>query len=159
MGAAEKVHLDERDARIVQIDELLVVDWQGPVRVDAVVKVGDAIRKSGSEHPSGVALLMIVREACGVPEPRARQQIKTTIGEVERHIRAHATVIEGAGILASTVRTTINAMRVVIRHRYAERIFADVPAAIDWLRGELGGGVAWTTQGVRRAIGGPNRSG
>lgn len=135
-----KTLIDDRDARIVQLGELILVDWRGPVRIDAVDVLGAAIR---SVTPARVALFIIIREACGVPSAPVRQHIKATMIASTDHIGAHATVIDGDGILASTMRTAINAMRVVVRKPYPERMFADVRTALEWLE-QASPGPTWT---------------
>lgn len=135
-----KTLLDDPDARVVQMGELILVDWRGPVRLAAVDVVGVALR---SAPPASVSLFMMVREACGVPSANVRQHIKATMNAAADHIAAHATVIEGAGIAASAARTAINAMRAVVRKSYHERTFADAREALDWLEA-TSPGRSWT---------------
>jgi hypothetical protein len=72
------------------------------------------------------------RDATGIPDD-ARQEVVVTQREFDAAQECLATVIEGGGFWAATVRSVAAGMALVSRTRFPQRVFSDPQAALGWV--------------------------
>lgn len=84
-------------------------------------------------HPHGFPTLTWVLPEAGLKmEHDAREAASTVTQEFDRSIRAQATIIEGSGFQAATVRAIVTGLDAMSRSASPKKTFAELTPAVEW---------------------------
>jgi hypothetical protein len=92
-------------------------------------------------EPKGfVTLTWVLPEAGYRMDSDARHAAAEVTQEFDAVIRAQATLIEGSGFQAATVRAIIAGLDAMSRSSGSKRVFSDLPTAVEWCVARRAGG-------------------
>lgn len=92
-----------------------------------------ALRAMSKRHPAGFpTLTWILPQAGYVMENDARKAATAVTQEFQHAIRAQATLIEGTGFQAATVRAIVTGLDFMSRSAAAKRVFSELAPAVAW---------------------------
>jgi len=106
-----------------------------------------ALKTMSKRKPEGFPTLTWVLPQAGFRmSAEARKRASDITRELDKSVIAQATLIEGAGFQAATVRAIVSGLDFVIRSTSVKKVFSELPPAVEWCRargsaaGDVGAG-------------------
>ena len=114
---------------------LAISVWESDPRVEDALQAVQLLRNLAQTHPR-IQVLAVLGADCRLP----REQVREILGEGPKslgsQVAAVAHVIEGEGFRGAALRGVLTGMGMVIRARYPQEAFRDIPSAAVFLARE-----------------------
>ena len=95
-------------------------------------------RSLATRYPQGYVYLLVTRADAPMPSAEARDRFAKMDKEFGPHLLASAMVIEGDGLLATTMRMVMRSMSIAFSKTYPMKYFASAEDALGWLEEQCG---------------------
>ncbi|MDI1475131.1 MULTISPECIES: hypothetical protein [unclassified Polyangium] len=112
---------------------VLVVLWKQAPTLQAAVQVNERGSKIMSAHPGGSIFVVITSADHGAPERAAANALGQATRALEKHILAHAFIIEGQGLKAGAIRATVKTLQSLTRVIFPWTIASTTEEGILWV--------------------------
>jgi len=98
----------------------------------------DLLQKVAKSTPGGVVFIVITSEGVSQPDRGTADFFARSTRSIEKHILAHAFILEGTGLRSAAVRTAVRAMQTMSRVIFPWTISATVDEGIMFLAKKTG---------------------
>lgn len=137
MSLGVNVRLDvlQRGASILYADAsgLWVMVLFAPPKHEDILLARDSLRAMKRRYPEGFPTLTWVRSTAGLSmDADSRKSSAVITSEFAEQIAAQATLIEGNGFQAATVRAIISGIDMLARSKSPKKVFSELKDAIAW---------------------------
>lgn len=110
-------------------------------------------RSLAQRYPHGYVYLLNTRADAPMPSAEARDRFAKMDKEFGPYLLASAMVIEGDGLLATTMRMVMRSMSIAFSKTYPMKYFASAPEALAWLETQCGSEKHFRTERVLELMG------
>lgn len=133
---------DENEFRVVedepgwlfgQFGPIVTVVTREPPSVPGVQRFVSLARNTVSEHPDGIAAIMVFRARRPRLDPDVTREIVEAWGDLGPSVRAAAVVIDAGGFIAAVQRSLVTAMTTAIRGKVPAKVFNSPKQACEWI--------------------------
>ncbi|MRG95645.1 hypothetical protein [Polyangium spumosum] len=112
---------------------VLVVWWKQSPTLPVVLQVNERGAKIMQGHPGGTIFIVLTSADHGAPERAAANALGQQARALEKHILAHAFIIEGQGLKAGAIRATVKTLHSLTRVIFPWIIAATPEEGILWV--------------------------
>ncbi|MBL8678514.1 MAG: hypothetical protein JNK05_05090 [Myxococcales bacterium] len=117
---------------IATADRVAVLWWRGAVTVTQVLTGCSMLRDLVARHPQHAVVLVVIDDACPVPDEPVRQAMAQLMREGVRGVRAVAVVGEGGVFHQTAVRGVVTGLTLVVKVPFLLKVFSSVDEACVW---------------------------
>ncbi|MEW5855086.1 MAG: hypothetical protein AB2A00_40290 [Myxococcota bacterium] len=114
----------------------------------------ELMQRAVRQNDGKVGLMVVVGERMPIPTPEVREVLASPPPGYFERIAAVATVYEGSGFRAATVRSVSLAIRILSKVDHPSEVFSNISTASAWMCDQLrqGGHANLTTQQMTEAV-------
>jgi hypothetical protein len=127
--------------RIIGVDEdhgkatsgnMLLVVWKKLTTAQACIGVTRDLSELARRYPQGVGVLQVLEINATPPDAEAREKVLEFLHFCGGRVTHHSLVYGGSGFRAAAVRAIIAGFYLAARPRFAHKVFASLPQAVEW---------------------------
>jgi hypothetical protein len=127
--------------RIISVDDdhgkatsgnMLLVVWKKLTTAQACMGVTRDLGELARRCPEGVGVLQVLEANATPPDARAREKVLEFLRFCDGRVTHHSLVYGGSGFRAAAVRAIISSFYLAARPRFAHKVFASLPEAVEW---------------------------
>jgi hypothetical protein len=112
---------------------VFVLWWRRAPTAPQVTAAVEQVARYTQATPGGIIFVVISAPDAGPPDRAASDLMARAIRTLEKHILAHAFIMEGTGIKASVLRTGVRALQSLSRVIFPWTIASSVEEGFYWL--------------------------
>ena len=116
-------------------ERTIVAVYRGRNRHSDVVMLEEAILAVATARRTQVRVLVVIEPGAMTGE-RGRRHIGTMFRNVDGHVNAWTTVVEGEGFWASAARAVTAGVRLLVKTSFPRSVESSVARAVAWLEAE-----------------------
>lgn len=117
---------------------LMFIYAKGEATPEVLAEAFALHREMSARYHQGYVYMLVTRADAPMPSRDARDAFERMDREFGPNLLGSAMVIEGDGLLASTMRLVMRSMSLAFSRAYPMKYFADPCEALDWLEEQCG---------------------
>lgn len=138
-SAADTGILHESQAGLMaQQGNLLMIFAKGVATTQVLDEAANIHRSLVLRYPQGHLALLSTRADAPMPSAEARERFTSMEQEFGHHLLGNAMVIEGHGVLATSMRMVMRSMTIAFGKNHPMKYFASCEAGLTWLEAQSG---------------------
>ena len=142
-ASAERTITCRHALGIAHVGPVCLVVWHDAVTPDRFELQRSALRSLAAQQAQPIGFICVVQPTAPPPDAAMRRASVALIDELGPRLECVACVIEGSGLVATTTRSVLSAMAVLLRRATRQIKFTDsVTAAATWMESRCAGASA-----------------
>lgn len=128
-----------------------VLDWRDTTTKESLDAAVLGKRSVYADNPAGIVVFNLLASESPLPSSEIREYAERKQSEDTEGVLCHATVVDGRGFWASTMRSMLAGLYLVSRSPFPRKVFSNVDEAAAWQSIMAKAGRAWA-QGLGDAV-------
>jgi hypothetical protein len=114
-------------------DDVGIFVWYDVPKRDALFRLQRVAEPRIQLYPDGLSDVHVVRGRVGLPDQGTREALVRLSSEAADHLAAVAIVVGGHGFWASTIRSLVTGIRLLVPGRFEMTLCGSTDEVADWL--------------------------
>ena len=119
-------------------EPVFVCWWRNTPALPFAKEMIDTFAEKARSTPGGILFVVITTSAMGIPDRATADVLSKGTRVVEKYILAHAFIIEGTGLKATAIRTSVRTIQSISRVIFPWTIASTVSDGVLWLARKTG---------------------